>query len=521
MHLYVCTYIYAPIYVLAVLPDQPSPEAEAISQATARVWEARNGSRLAPEALAQAQAHQARESVVKKPLMNLTARGGLDESHTKPLRRAIDCLGVGTLPRFDVIGNADKMAAVWLTLLRTLGVEGDDEAAWRDANCTVSALADVPKRNAFPGSAALLRIPNRTHWCQEARANVVCLHEPSSAVRSFGTELVAMSQAQEAGAWDAGLLTATFPQGLDVAVRCRNGLADDGSCWRDDDVSHPLRVQVSIPRTNSVRRGLVYVKTHKTASSTLLNIILRMSIALNLTCTPPANGHKGYGCPMTLPSTLSNLSVSTVFAQHVAFAPGLLERIAPKPPLLITVMREPVDQAISAYLYPAWKHIRQAIGGTNWTDHVARLERGVRHGLSCFFNNSQAHDMGYEYYRNPELAVAAYDLILITEDFDKSLLLLKRLLARHGWPLTDRDLTYVVSNKGSVSIDQQTTLSMRRVIADSPLIAHDRGLYDKAKQRFDAEWRASKLQAPPPLASCVDEACGVDYLPLMRRCRRA
>merc|ERR1711920_235454 len=116
------------------------------------------------------------------------------------------------------------------------------------------------------------------------------------------------------------------------------------------------------------------------------------------------------------------------------------------------------DQAISSYLYHHWKHIRRAIGGTNFTDHVARLERGVRHGLSCYFNNSQAHDMGYEYYRNPGRTVAAYDLILITEEFDKSLLLLKRLLARHGWPLTDRDLTYVVDKgtRASVSVDQQT-----------------------------------------------------------------
>ena len=74
-----------------------------------------------------------------------------------------------------------------------------------------------------------------------------------------------------------------------------------------------------------VQRGLVYVKTHKTGGSTLLNIILRISITLNLTCTPPANGHKGYGCPRTLPSTLANLPVSTVFAQRVL--PGQVLRI--------------------------------------------------------------------------------------------------------------------------------------------------------------------------------------------------
>ena len=211
---------------------------------------------------------------------------------------------------------------------------------------------------------------------------------------------------------------------------------------------------------STVQRGLVYVKTHKTGGSTLLNIILRMSIALKLTCTPPANGHLGYGCPKKLPSTLANLSMSTVFAQHVAFVPHLLERIAPKPPLLVTIMREPVSQAISAYAYPQWDHIRRAIGGTNWTDHIAKLERGVRPGLSCYFNNSQAQDMGYDHYRNIARTVAAYDLILITEEFDKSLMLFKRLLARHGWPLTDRDLRYVVRNNASTSIDQQTMLSM-------------------------------------------------------------
>ena len=90
--------------------------------------------------------------------------------------------------------------------------------------------------------------------------------------------------------------------------------------------------------------------------------------------------------------------------------------------------------------------------------------------------------------------------------------------------MTDRDLRYVVRNNASTSIDQQTMLSMlsmRRAIADSPLLAHDRRLYDQAMARFVAEWRASKLAAPSPLASCADKACGIDYVRLMRRCRRA
>ena len=265
----------------------------------------------------------------------------------------------------------------------------------------------------------------------------------------------------------------------------------------------------------------MYVKTHKTAGTTLLNIVLRMTIQLNLTCTPPANGHSGYGCPMKLPSTLEKLPISTVFAQHVAFTPHLVDRIAPNPPLVVTVMREPVAQAISAYLYPKWHHIRRAIGGANWTDHVARLERGVRRDMSCYFKNSQAHDMGYEHYnRDVARTVAAYDLILITEEFDKSLLLFRRLLVRHGWSVSHRDLRYVVSNKGSVSVDQQTMLWMRRVIADSPLIAHDRRLYDKAKARFDVEWRASNLRAPMPMANCTDKACTMDCVRLMEKCRR-
>ena len=86
-----------------------------------------------------------------------------------------------------------------------------------------------------------------------------------------------------------------------------------------------------------LRRGLVYVKTHKTASSTLVNIILRISIALNATCTPPAHGHSGYGCPFELPRSIEKASISTVFAQHVTFRPSLLARISPNPPLLVTI----------------------------------------------------------------------------------------------------------------------------------------------------------------------------------------
>lgn len=263
-------------------------------------------------------------------------------------------------------------------------------------------------------------------------------------------------------------------------------------------------------------RGLVFVKTHKTAGSTVLNIILRLSIASNLTCTPPANGHSGYGCPRRLPP-LRKIRVAKVFAQHVTFEPRLVMRVNPSP-LVVTIMREPTSQAVSAYLYPLWAHLRKRVGGANWTDHLARLERDAASALSCHYNNSQAHDMGYASFRSIARTADAYDLVLITEEFDRSLMLLAHMLAGSGWDVDARDLKYAVTNQGRSVTNAREIASMRRLVATSPLLALDLPLYAEARTRLEVKWRASGMSGRPALATCVLPVCATDYVKLMRRC---
>jgi galactosylceramide sulfotransferase len=266
-----------------------------------------------------------------------------------------------------------------------------------------------------------------------------------------------------------------------------------------------------------VRRGLVYVKTHKTAGSTLLNIILRISISLNMTCVSPANGHSGYGCPYHMRSSLDQ-GIANVFAQHVTFRPQLLHWITPRPPLLLTIMRDPIAQSISAYLYPAWKHLRQRVGGKNWTDHLARVERGVADNLACYYNNSQARDMGYDHFRDVDMLVRAYDAILLTEEFDRSLILLGALLSQHGWKVQHSDLSYAVVNRRVESVDAHLMQAMRAIVATSSLIAIDTQVYERARRRFEAVWAKSHLETKIPPKRCASQTCRSDYVDLMSKC---
>lgn len=273
-----------------------------------------------------------------------------------------------------------------------------------------------------------------------------------------------------------------------------------------------------------IRRGLVVVKTHKTAGSTLVDIILRLGVALNVSCVKPAHGHSGYGCPHVLPPAPSYMSRATIFAQHVTFRPELLSYINPRPPLVVTIMRDPVDQAISAYLYPAWRHIRAVVGGANWTDHLARLGRTLEfprqnptlRSVLCYYVNSQAHDMGYAHYGNVVDTINAYNLVMLMERFDESLTLLRILLAHEGWRVSPKLLSYTKQNTNHNKPSDDSVLVMRHAVAASPIIATDLQLYALARTHFDRRWRGASVPADK-YDKCM-YLCNVDYVNLMHKC---
>lgn len=189
--------------------------------------------------------------------------------------------------------------------------------------------------------------------------------------------------------------------------------------------------------------SIVFIKTHKTGSSTLTNILHRMGDWRNLTFQNPwDNTHLGWpnlypGRSQPSPNHQFDLVVN-----HMVWNPKLVTQYVKRHPFVFTVLREPLSQAQSAFNYfkpagPGWALLLQRMEDLRMMSGNAEAAR---------FRNPQAFDLGW--YNSlgamqgatvidqddehiaawVNWTVGALDLVILTEEFDRGLVLLARLL---------------------------------------------------------------------------------------------
>ncbi|KAH1176132.1 galactosylceramide sulfotransferase-like [Mauremys mutica] len=205
--------------------------------------------------------------------------------------------------------------------------------------------------------------------------------------------------------------------------------------------------------------NVVFVKTHKTGSSTLQNLLFRLGERHNLTVAFPRYTYQfaypqrfaaAFVEPLPPGAARYNLLLS-----HLRLAAGELGRVMPPDSLYLTILREPVRTFQSVFAYyrstvPAFR----ALAGHPRT-LAAFLQAPARYydpadagnGLA---RNPMAFDLGLEaggeeggsrWDRELERLNRTFQLVLIAEHFDESLLLARELLG-----LRLEELVYVRLN---------------------------------------------------------------------------
>ncbi|KAI5629061.1 galactose-3-O-sulfotransferase 3 [Silurus asotus] len=232
------------------------------------------------------------------------------------------------------------------------------------------------------------------------------------------------------------------------------------------DLSRPMEVFRQIcPSINSPQIGrpvkhtnVVFLKTHKTASSTVQNIFFRFAERNNLTVGLPVTPCDHQFCyprlfsshfvhPHTLPPN--------IVTNHLRFSRSELQRLMPNNTIYITILREPGAMFESLFSYY-----------NQYCDSFKRVPNG---SLEAFLNNPWAYyrpeekdsmyarntltfDLGgdkdrphadLERYAKRFAAEVEYtfSLVMIAEYFDESLVLLRHLLS---WDL--EDVLYIKQN---------------------------------------------------------------------------
>ncbi|KAI5098609.1 galactose-3-O-sulfotransferase 2-like isoform X1 [Silurus meridionalis] len=210
----------------------------------------------------------------------------------------------------------------------------------------------------------------------------------------------------------------------------------------------------------SIRNGacqpkshIVFLKTHKTASSTILNILYRYGDTHNLTFALPVNMHSQlfyphYFMPHFVEGVRSHqVTEFHIMCNHMRFRGPEVRKVMPKDTFYFSIMRNPVSMMESLFTYyksiPAFHGFGtledflldsgRSYNGTLRNNHYARNILSFDFG----FNNSAVSSAAELDERGLAIIAAIeseFHLVLISEYFDESMVLLRHALC---WTLED------------------------------------------------------------------------------------
>lgn len=202
--------------------------------------------------------------------------------------------------------------------------------------------------------------------------------------------------------------------------------------------------------------GVVLLKTHKTGSSTLQNIILRYAILHNLTVAVPI-----YRASFLWPARFRSQFVKKekdklsydVLAHHAILEKPEMAQVMKPTAKYITILRDPVALFRSAYQYFNMNEFcfKEPIETFMKSEHYAEAASTALCPLTKLpVRNMQAFDLGLQPGRMDDKAAvldyiryldSVFSVVMITERFDESLILLGKRL---NW--TIESLVYFTQN---------------------------------------------------------------------------
>ncbi|XP_033839697.1 galactose-3-O-sulfotransferase 3 [Periophthalmus magnuspinnatus] len=207
----------------------------------------------------------------------------------------------------------------------------------------------------------------------------------------------------------------------------------------------------AVPRgPRSKITSVVFLKTHKTASSTMQNLLFRFAERHNLTVAlpVPACGHQ-FCYPRTFTSHFVHPHTlpPNIITNHMRFNKAELQRLMPTNTTYITIMREPSSMFESLFVYysqycQSFKRVAN-VSLEAFLDNPWRYYRAEEKD-SMYARNTLTFDLGGDKDRPATDEAYAksftaqveqrFSLVMISEYFDESLILLRHLL---NWDLED------------------------------------------------------------------------------------
>ncbi|XP_051574963.1 galactose-3-O-sulfotransferase 3-like [Myxocyprinus asiaticus] len=253
--------------------------------------------------------------------------------------------------------------------------------------------------------------------------------------------------------------------------------------------------------------SVAFLKTHKTASSTVQNILFRFAERNNLSVALPVTTCDHQFCyprPFSTHFVHPHTTPPDIITNHLRFSRSELRRLMPNNTVYITILREPAAmfESLFSYYNQYCLSFKRVPNGSieTFLDHPWSYYRPEEKD-SMYARNTLTYDLGGDKDR-PSIEAPAYakrfaaevervfSLVMIAEYFDESLVLLRRLLS---WDLDD--VLYVSLNMRTP--DSKSSLSSENTAKVRSWNAIDSVMYDY----FNASlWRQLRALGLP----CVE-----------------
>jgi len=179
-------------------------------------------------------------------------------------------------------------------------------------------------------------------------------------------------------------------------------------------------------------KPIVYIKTHKTASTLIRNAVEEYADINGLTkLIPPAEEQSNFVCNMSAKYLSSLDSSYGVSARHIACDRSFFNRLMPNA-VYISSVREPLDRAISHYYYlHPDRHASDFPDFNYWyaKTHDSPMQScPSQRDVHAGFDNYMTRWLGFSVGLNENALREVYDLICVQEKMDLSLRLLSEIL---------------------------------------------------------------------------------------------
>jgi len=324
---------------------------------------------------------------------------------------------------------------------------------------------------------------------------------------------------------------------IDSIMRTKRSTSCEGELDCAPDLDSPeLSVEpVFTPKfLSSIQEGsyeqcspspVVFVKTHKTGGTTITNMILRHAERNNMLVGLPIQDHwELAGYPATFDSRLIDPLAEKyqVLCHHFRYNEVQIEKKVPQDAAYVTIMRNPISNYESIFGFFRDYPFAQWVGrnGTLKTflsDPAAFYDRSTPWYFRA--KNYMAYDLGFDnenttadYTREAiEKIDARFDLVMITDRFEESIILMKEMLC-----MSDDDVIYLALKVRRETQSTELTMDEAKKIRewnalDTALYDHFEKKLDLAVERYGRERMAIKVNQLRTQLRSVEEKCVDTY----------